>query len=347
MNIDWALFPLLETNAQARDWLILQAKLGLAHNTIAAYGRGLNDFLGFCLRINVCPEVATRADVSSYVNDLAHRPRPDLVAAQIVDHPVGLSNATLQQRLTAVRLFYDFLVEESIRPDNPVGRGRYTPGKSYGGHRDRGLVPRYRKLPWIPTEEQWLTILRTVRQGIPRNRVMFAMSYDAGLRREELCALEVADIDPAHRLIRIRAETTKNRKERMVPYSKATSQLFTAYLQARAKLTRARGKLFLSESPRNYSHAISIWTWSKVVKRIAESSGVTRLTTHTLRHLCLTDLARAGWDLHEIAQFAGHKSIETTLDYIHLGGRDLAQKLERASQSQHALRVAMMEEMFQ
>lgn len=74
---------------------------------------------------------------------------------------------------------------------------------------------------------------------------------------------------------------------------------------------------------------------------------MTRLTTHKLRHLCLTDLARAGWDLHEIAQFDGHKSIETTLDYIHLVGRDLAQKLERAGQSQHALRVIMMEEMFQ
>lgn len=205
----------------------------------------MNDFLSFCRRINVCPEAASRADVSAYVHDLAHRPRPDLVQAQIIDHQVGLSNATLQQRLTAVRLFYDFLVEESVLPDNPVGRGRYTPGKSYGGHRDRGLVPRYRKLPWIPTEEQWLTILQTVRQEIHRNRVMFAMAYDAGLRREELCALEVADIDPAHRLIRIRAETTKNRKERMVPYSKATSQLFTANLRARAKLTRTRGKLFL------------------------------------------------------------------------------------------------------
>jgi integrase/recombinase XerD len=346
MNIDWALFPLLETNVQARDWLFLQAKLGLARNTIVAYGRGLNDFLSFCRLTNVRLEAASRADVSEYVNDLVHRPRPDLARSGIMSHQAGLSNATIQQRLTAIRLFFDFLVEESIRLDNPVGRGRYTPGKSYGGHREKGLVPRYRKLPWIPTEEQWLTILQTVQQEIPRNRVMFAMSYDAGLRREELCALEVADIDPANRLIRIRAETTKNRKERIVPYSKATSQLFMAYLQSRSRFSRTRGKLFLSESPRNRTQAISVWTWSKVVKRIANRSGVTRLTTHTLRHLCLTDLARAGWDLHEIAQLAGHKSIETTLDYIHLGGRDLAQKLERASKSQHALRVALMEEMF-
>jgi hypothetical protein len=46
----------------------------------------------------------------------------------------GLANATLQQRLSVtVRLFYDFLVEEGVRESNPVGRGRYTPGRHFGG----------------------------------------------------------------------------------------------------------------------------------------------------------------------------------------------------------------------
>ncbi len=58
-----------------------------------------------------------------------------------------------------------------------------------------------------------------------RNRTMFALAYDAGFRREELCALYVHDLDPAARLIRIRAETTKNRHERIVHYSDATRLL--------------------------------------------------------------------------------------------------------------------------
>jgi hypothetical protein len=61
MNIDWSLFPLLETNVQARDWLLLQAKLVLARNTIVAYGRGLNDFLSFCRRTNVLLEAASES----------------------------------------------------------------------------------------------------------------------------------------------------------------------------------------------------------------------------------------------------------------------------------------------
>ena len=46
-----------------------------------------------------------------------------------LDSGVGLANATLQQRLVPVRLFYDFLVEEGVRESNPVGRGRYASGR--------------------------------------------------------------------------------------------------------------------------------------------------------------------------------------------------------------------------
>jgi len=63
---------------------------------------------------------------------------------------------------------------------------------------------------------------------------------------------------------------------------------------------------------------------------------------HTPRHLCLTDLARANWDIHEIAKFAGHRSIQSTLLYVHLSGRDLAEKLERGMASIHQWRVKMI-----
>ena len=58
---------------------------------------------------------------------------------------------------------------------------------------------------------------------------MLATSYDAALRREELRSLTVADIDLSRRLLRIRAETTKNHQERVVPYSSTTAELFSAH----------------------------------------------------------------------------------------------------------------------
>src|SRR5947207_8357565 len=102
--------------------------------------------------------------------------------------------------------------------------------------------------------------------------------------------------------------------------------------------------LFLSISRRNRAAAITPWTWSKVVRGVAVRSGVLRFSTHTLRHLCLTDLARAGWELHAIATFAGHRSLATTLQYIHLSGRELADKLARGMAEVHAWRIAQIDE---
>jgi integrase/recombinase XerD len=163
----------------------------------------------------------------------------------------------IQLRLTVVRLFYDYLIEEGARLDNPVGRGRYTPGTSFGGARDRPLVRRMRRLPWIPTEEQWGAILQAAKDESLRNRFILAVAYDAALRREELCALQTGDFDPAYRLVRIRAETTKGQRERIVPYTETTGQLRAAYLQERLGLSRAMGALFLSGSRRNRAAPIS------------------------------------------------------------------------------------------
>src|SRR5438309_1357922 len=81
-----------------------------------------------------------------------------------------------------------------------------------------------------------------------RNRLMVALAYDAALRREELCSLRTDDLDPGRRMLRVRAETTKNRLERSVPYSAPTGVLLADYLRHRATLSRARGPLLLSES---------------------------------------------------------------------------------------------------
>jgi integrase/recombinase XerD len=341
-EIRWERFPLLSTLSHPRSWLTIQADLQLAPNTIAAYGRALEDYLTFCARHSLEADHVTREQIAMYVRDLALRPHPHGSTVRRIDSKAVLANATLRQRLTAVRLYYDYLIEEGWRDTNPVGRGRYTAGKGFGGQREHSLSPAFRKLPWIPTDDEWLAIVEAARGAPLRNRLMLALAYDAALRREELCALETSDVDPSQRLLRIRAETTKNRQERVVPYSTSTAELYTAYLGHRRTMNRARGPLFLSESRRNHAHPLTIWTWSKVVQALARRADVSRLTTHTMRHICLTDLARAGWDIHEIARFAGHRSTETTLLYIHLSGRDLAAKFAHGMAAIHQWRVALI-----
>lgn len=335
-------WPVLGRHEQAAECLSIWTDLGRAPRTIDAYSRGLAEYLEICERDGIDPLAATRAQVAVFVRELTSRPSRRGANVVALDSGAGLSNATLQQRLVPVRLFYDFLVEEGVRGSNPVGRGRYTPGRRFGGGSGRAVVPRMVKLPWIPSEAEWLQVLAVFRAEPVRNRVMLALAYDAALRREELCCLRTDDLDPAHRTLRVRAETTKTRRERMVPYSAPTGLLLAEYLRHRAGISRARGPLFLSESRRNHAEPLTLWTWSKVVRRVALEAEVPRFSTHTTRHLCLTDLARMGWEVHAIATFAGHRSIDSTLRYIHLSGRELAVKLNSSMATVHAWRVEML-----
>lgn len=342
-KIDWERYPHIAHNPFTRSLLLLEASLGHAPNTLDAYARSREDFFAFCTVLKILPEEATKEHVALWVRDLTSRPKQRCLR-QTPDPRVGLANATVQQRLTALRLFFDFLIEKGQRDDNPIGRGRFTPHNGFYNQRDRTLLPRFHKLPWIPNDDQWRVVVQAVREQPLRNRTMFSLAYDAALRREEICSLQISDFDFAHRLLTVRAETTKNRQERMIPFSHITGQLLATYLRHRRTVSTRSGPIFLSESRRNRTVPLSIWTWSKVVSQIAQQAALPRFTTHTLRHLCLTDLARSGWDLHEIAVFAGHRSLATTKDYIHLSGRDLAAKFARGMAQIHEWRMAVLTE---
>jgi site-specific recombinase XerD len=124
-EIQWTLYPYVAELDHAKDWLVIQKKLLRASKTIDAYARGLNDFLSVCERFAVRVESATKGDIASYVEEMASRPQAAVQGSRHKYGTVGLANKTMQQRLTAVRLFYDYLMEIGIRDSNPVGRGRY------------------------------------------------------------------------------------------------------------------------------------------------------------------------------------------------------------------------------
>ncbi len=187
-------WPVLGRHERAAEWLRLWADLGRASRTIDAYARGLAEYLQVCERDGTDPLTAGRAQVAAFVRELASRPGVRGANVVSIDSGAGLANATLQQRLVPVRLFYDYLVEEGVRQSNPVGRGRYTPRGGFGGR--RGLLPRMTRLPWIPGEQQWLDILEVARREPVRNRLMLALAYDAALRREELCSLQTGRPGP-------------------------------------------------------------------------------------------------------------------------------------------------------
>ena len=123
------------TSARPARGCCCSATLDFAANTIDAYGRALEEYLSFSAAKEVSVITAAKDHIAAYVRDLTSRPNPRRAKVVVLDSGAGLANATLQQRITAIRLFYDYLMEEGLRSINPVGRGRYTPGKGFGGVR--------------------------------------------------------------------------------------------------------------------------------------------------------------------------------------------------------------------
>ena len=116
--------------------LTIQANLGLAANTIEAYGRALEGYLGFSAHRGVDPDSATREHVAAYVRDLPTRPNPRGPNVRVLDSGVGLANATLQQRLTAIRLYYDYLIGQWAHTDRlrPALVGKPLSAKAKAHH---------------------------------------------------------------------------------------------------------------------------------------------------------------------------------------------------------------------
>jgi integrase/recombinase XerD len=324
-EMEFSKYPNLRVHERAVAWLTFECNRGLAENTLHAYARGLEDFFTFCQIRGLEIMRVGRDHIGEYINALRQRPLPAHARPSAFKQAAGLTNNTINQRLTAVRRFYDYLQEDGLVENNPVRRGRYRPHHPQGG--ERGLIPTLRNFPWLPDLQQWQDIIAVLQKQNLREKLLFALSYDGALRREEVCGLHIRDFDVAYRLVTIRAENTKNRRARTVPYTEGTGRLLQAYLHQRVRLSRQPGALFLSESPRNYAQPMSSAIWSKTMRRIAGQANVPQFTPHTLRHLRLTDLARAGIDLHDLAAFAGHRSIDTTIQYIHLSGADLAERL--------------------
>ena len=241
----------------------------------------------------------------AYVRDLRERPGRRGANVVAMDSGAGLANATLQLRVTVVRLFFDFLVEER-RPRPQSGRPRVPLS---GWLALAGVVwsPSFESLPWIPTDAQWRAILEVAAGESLRNRLMFALAYDAALRREELCLLETDDLDPAHRTITV---TGGDDEESPRPRGSVFGRVWPAVGRLSAASPGdhdGAGRAVcvrVAAQPRSGDFAVDL------VEGRALDRGPGRLSafsTHTLRHLCLTDLARSGWELHQIATFAGHQ----------------------------------------
>ena len=132
----WHALSNICNDTHARAWVSLQVDLLRAPNTVIAYARGLDHYLGFCRHAGIDVNSAGRVQIAGYVRELV---QPHSSAEGVTGVAAGMANASIRHRLTVVRLFYDYLVEEGVRTTNPVARGRRCAAFGGWGVGERGL----------------------------------------------------------------------------------------------------------------------------------------------------------------------------------------------------------------
>jgi integrase/recombinase XerD len=153
------------------------------------------------------------------------------------------------------------------------------------------------------------------------DRAVLAIYYDCGLRRNEGIGLDLSDVDFDRRLLRVRKG--KGGKARIVPFSKTTSQYLQDY--------RYEGRSYFIKRNTEDAFLLSIrWgnrscgnTLNKRLKYMqAQAEDATlqqsHLHLHILRHSIATHLLYQGMELERVAQFLGHRSLNSTQIYTHL-----------------------------
>jgi integrase/recombinase XerD len=143
------------------------------------------------------------------------------------------------------------------------------------------------------------------------SRVMVLVLYGCGLRTDELCRLDVGDVDRERQELVIRRG--KGERQRVVPIPDAVFTELLAYLLERGG---KRGALFRTEAKRRRIRARQV---CQTVRETARRAGIAwAVTPKTLRHTYATHLMDQGVDLAVIASLMGHRSPAETGVYLHV-----------------------------
>ena len=268
---------------------MLAAEAGSSANTLAAYRNDLSK---------------AGEDLGG---DLGSANRDEL--ARLGQKWAALAASTVARRSSALRRFYRFLVDDSLRADDPSD-----------------ALPRpqlQRPLPKVLSKEEVDSIFEAAadkaESGEPlaqRNLALLELLYGSGLRATELVSLPRGALRPGQPFLIV---SGKGAKERLVPISGRAETAVKAWLE---HVPRSSPWLF----PSGKKH-ISRVRLFQLVRTMAADAGISpeRISPHVLRHAFATHLLSGGADLRVLQALLGHADIATTQIYTHVDASRLVQ----------------------
>ena len=271
---------------------------GLSRHTVRAYETDLVSLAGFLSENGTIPAGVTLSNLRAW-------------AAQMKDE--GVSAATLQRRVAAVRGFFSWAHEDGLLAHNPAARLRSP------------KVPR--RLPVDVSASAAKTLLDAVaaasaESGDPmdhRDSAILETLYSSGIRVGELCALNIGDIDWDRGLVRVLG---KGAKERTAPLGRPALRALRRWLERRPERTTPMSgeALFLGARGARVDQRV---VRQMVHRRLLAVPEAPNVGPHGLRHAMATHLLEGGADLRSVQEMLGHTSVATTQIYTHVTGERL------------------------
>jgi site-specific recombinase XerD len=243
---------------------------GYSPNTVKTYLQQFKEFLRFYSQSPAAE--LSEAEIRNYV-------------IYLVEHR-KVSKSLQNQAVNAIKFFYEKVLMQER--------------KVY--YLERPM--REKKLPEVLSQEELMLIFEAA--GNIKHRVMLMLIYAAGLRRSELLALRVGDVDLHRNVVFIRGG--KGRKDRQSIMAQSLLPMLREYLE---KYTPA---FWLFEGRRGERYSES--SLQQVLKQAATQAGIKKqVRLHMLRHSFATHLLESGTSTRYIQTLLGHESPVTTEIY--------------------------------
>jgi|GEM_PF-4853 len=224
----------------------------------------------------------------------------------------GLKEKSLALRLSALRQFFSYLVQQGQMKVNPA-TGISAPKQ--GKHLPKN----------IDAEQVQKLLSNDSKDPIDlRDRAMMELMYSSGLRLSELQGLNLNSINTRVREVRV---IGKGNKERIVPFGRYASHAIQQWLKVRPLFNPKDEALFVSQQGNRLTH--------RSIQKRMETWGIrqglnSHLNPHKLRHSFATHMLEASSDLRAVQELLGHSNLSTTQIYTHLNFQHLAEVYDQA-----------------
>ena len=275
--------PLIDGFLQA-----ISAMRAASVNTLSAYRQ---DLLDCQAGLEIGEKTLTNCDVD------------DLRGVIVWWHQRDLKPRSVARRLSALRQFMGWAVEEGVRQDNPTT------------WLDNPSLPM--SAPKSLSEVEIIQLLKMAKRLEPKSASLRALAileilYATGLRVSELVSLLVVQFRRNPQTILVKG---KGGRERMVPLGETARVAAIRWIECRDGNTAFLQSEYMF--PARDGSQMSRHQFARLLKKLALTADidVDRVSPHRLRHSFATHMLNRGADLRSLQSLLGHADISTTQIY--------------------------------